>query len=140
MTTNFVDSLEAEITQLENELRGDSRYRKLLRLRAALAEYEPAANTAQVRPRPLVGISTMAGSRAFHKKGDKIKAAAIAFLQQCDRAHRTEILEHLECSGLLGQEKDPMASLAAYFSGWRDTFESDGAGYWSLKKSVQAAE
>jgi hypothetical protein len=41
---------------------------------------------------------------------------------------------------LMGHEKDPMASLAAYFSRWRDTFDPDGAGNWELRQELKAAE
>ncbi len=33
--------------------------------------------------------------------------------------------------------KNPMANLAAYLSEWRDEFEPDGRGNWSLKESAQ---
>jgi hypothetical protein len=41
--------------------------------------------------------------------------------------------------GLVGQEKNPMVSLAAYLSDWKDTFASDGKGNFSLKKQVKSA-
>jgi len=129
----IVSALKAEITQLEDELYNDLRYRKLTRLRAALAEYEPANRDLQaqtITPPNLI----------LQTKGDRIKAAITALLQQRGTVHRKEILSHLIAQGLLGHEKDPMASLAAYFSSWRDIFEPDGAGNWSLSQELKAAE
>jgi len=150
MTSNFVSSLKAEITELEAELRDDPRQRKLARLRAALAEYEPVAMTLASGSSSggggSFGLSASGGSSSFvasttmRTKGDKIKAEITALLQQRAAVHRKEILSHLTTVGLMGHEKDPMASLAAYFSGWRDIFGPDGRGNWSLIEGLKAAE
>ncbi len=36
-----------------------------------------------------------------------------------------------------GHERNPMAGLAAYLSAWREEFESDGKGNFSLRKMTQ---
>ena len=69
-----------------------------------------------------------------------MKAEITALLQQRGTIHRKEILSHLTAAGLMGHEKDPMASLAAYLSDWRDSFDPDGGGNWSLKHEMKAAE
>ena len=139
MATNIVSALKAEISELQDELRNDPRHRKLVRLRAALAEYE-SPNTV-LQPEPIKSLeSSGTPTVTFETKGDKIKAEITALLQQRGTVHRKEILNHLIAFGLMGHEKDPMASLAAYFSGWRDIFEPDGAGNWSLKQELRAAE
>ena len=46
--------------------------------------------------------------------------------------HRKEILTHLQNAGLMGHERDPMAHLAAFLSGERDKFVSDGRGNFTL--------
>jgi hypothetical protein len=33
----------------------------------------------------------------------------------------------------MGHEKNPLAALAAYLSGWKEFFDFDGKGNWSLK-------
>ena len=137
MTANFVSALKAEITQLENELHGDPRYRKLARLREILAEYEPANKDFHVQlATGSFGIVTAPAA----SKGNKIKAEITALLQQRGTSHRKEILGHLKDIGLMGKEKDPMGSLAAYLSGWNDIFDPDGGGNWSLKGVAKAAE
>jgi hypothetical protein len=139
MTIDFLLALKAEITQLENELRSDPRQRKLTRLRETLAEYEPASVSHQAEF--VTGLFGMSGSVASQRtKGDRLKAEIVSLLRQRGAVHRKGILSHLTATGLMGHEKDPMASLAAYFSGWRDMFEADGRGTWSLKEGLKAAE
>jgi hypothetical protein len=137
MTATFVSALKAEIAQLEEELRSDPRQRKLSRLRETLAEYEPANKT---QPQPFAALRDIPSRVPLLPKSDMIKNEIIALLQQRGTIHRKEILRHLTGIGLMGGEKDPMASLAAYFSRWRDIFDPDGAGNWSLKQPSQAAE
>jgi hypothetical protein len=139
MATNFVPALKAEIAELEDELRRDPRHRKLARLRETLAEYDPASKGINVQlATGSLGIAT--GPATLQTKGDRIKAEIMTLLQQRGALHRKEILNHLEAVGLMGNEKDPMASLAAYFSGWRDIFKPDGAGNWSLSQELRNAE
>lgn len=143
MTSNFVSALKAEITELEAELRDDPRQRKLATLRAALAEYEPANKDLQAHPVTPLGASTIwPPTITLQTKGDKIKAEITAFLQQRGgrAVHRKEILSHLISIGLMGREKTPIASLAAYLTGWNDTFGPDGRGNWVLKEGLKAAE
>jgi len=139
MTANFVSALKAEITELEAELRDDPRQRKLARLRAALAEYEPAGapHQAQLAAGSFDVSATIATLRT---KGDKVQAEITALLRQRGAVHRREILNHLTTVGLMGHEKDPMASLAAYLSNWNNIFAPDGGGNWSLKPVLKAAE
>jgi hypothetical protein len=54
--------------------------------------------------------------------------------------HRKEILSHLVNAGLMGHERDPMAHLAAFLSGERDKFASDGRGNFSLATPSVATE
>lgn len=141
MTSNFVSALKAEIAQLEDELRSDPRHRKLARLRETLAEYERDDHQAPLALNSGVfSISPSSATLKLRTKGDKVKAEITALLRQRGAVHRKTILSHLTAAGLMGYEKDPMASLAAYFSGWRDTFEADGRGNWSLKEGLKAAE
>jgi hypothetical protein len=44
------------------------------------------------------------------------------------RAHRSEIAKHLIEIGVLGDIKDPTASLSVYFAKWLDEFKADGKG------------
>ena len=85
-----------------------------------------------------MGIAT--ATAALQTKGDRIKAEITGLLQKNGTVHRKEILSHLKFVGLMGNEKDPMGSLAAYFSNWRDAFEPDGAGNWRLSHTLRAAE
>jgi hypothetical protein len=65
-------------------------------------------------------------------KATRIHAAITDLLTNEGSTHRKEILNKLIKLGLMGNEKDPMASLAAYLSGWKDAFTFDGKGNWSL--------
>jgi hypothetical protein len=51
--------------------------------------------------------------------------------------HRKKILEILQSKGLMGLEKDPMASLAAYLSAFSDNLDNNGSGIWSIRKNPQ---
>lgn len=133
MTANFISSLKAEIAQLEDELRDDPRQRKLMRLREALAEYEPAKRFVLTTEGMIRGSGPPPAS-----KGNKIKAEITALLQQHGHVHRKEILRHLIDAGLMGHEKNAMGSLAAYGSSWNNIFAFDGTGNWSLKKNSES--
>jgi hypothetical protein len=39
----------------------------------------------------------------------------------------------------MGDEKNPMANFAAYLSNWKDIFEPDGKGNWSLRESASGS-
>jgi hypothetical protein len=153
MTSNFVSALKAEITELEAELHNDPRQRKLARLRAALAEYDPpamisgngslAASGGNGSSTSLSASGALGASATLRTKEDKVKAEIAALLQQRGAVHRKEILRHLIAVGLMGHEKTPMSSLAAYLSYSKNIFDRDGGGNWSLKPivgSLKAAE
>lgn len=141
MSANFVSALKAEIAELEDELRNDPRHRKLARLREMLAEYEPNDHQAKLALNgDAFGISPSPATLTLRTKGDKVKAEITALLQQRGTVHRKEILRHLIATGLMGHEKTPMASLAAYLSNWNNFFDPDGGGNWSLKPVLKAAE
>jgi hypothetical protein len=55
-----------------------------------------------------------------------------SFLGQRGQAHRQEILDHLTAKKIMGNESAPMASLAAYLSGWKELVISVGEGRWAL--------
>jgi hypothetical protein len=68
-------------------------------------------------------------------KIERVKSEIRELLSHKIIAHRKEILAHLTDRGVMGHEKDPMASLAAYLSGFKDDFVFDGNGNYSLKPS-----
>jgi hypothetical protein len=49
-----------------------------------------------------------------------------------------KILEILLSKGLMGHEKDPMASLAAYLTAFSNDFVNNGSGTWSIREPTQA--
>jgi hypothetical protein len=51
--------------------------------------------------------------------------------------HRKKILAILQSKGLMGHEKNPMASLAAYLSDFSDNFVNDGSGTWSIREPMR---
>jgi len=50
MSAEFVIHLRAEISELEEEIRSDPRYRRLQRLREVLADYEPVRRSERPPP------------------------------------------------------------------------------------------
>ena len=70
-------------------------------------------------------------------KEERIKSELISIFNGHGPQHRTKLLEHLKAMGLMGHEKDPMASLAAYLSGWKEIFAFDGKGVWGLPEQFK---
>jgi hypothetical protein len=68
-------------------------------------------------------------------KIERVKKEIRDLLEQKGISHRKAILAHLTARGVMGHEKDPMAALAAYLSGFKDDFVFDGNGNYSLKPS-----
>lgn len=68
-------------------------------------------------------------------KVERVKYEIRDLLAKKTIAHRKDILAHLVSAGVMGHEKDPMASLAAYLSGFKDDFVFDGNGNYSLRPS-----
>lgn len=90
MSADFLPVLKAEIGDLEEEIRNDPRYRKLLRLREVLAEYEPkrARTPVTANVRPPVGNPAPPHAREESPPGES------AFAEH-SRANRSEFLRHL---------------------------------------------
>ena len=67
-------------------------------------------------------------------KAAQIKAEVTYLLEARGTEHRQKILDHLISKGLMGQEKSPLASLAAYLSDYKAVFVADGRGNFSLRR------
>lgn len=67
-------------------------------------------------------------------KAAQIKAEVTYLLDARGTEHRQRILEHLISKGLMGSEKSPMGSLAAYLSDYKAVFVADGRGNFSLRR------
>lgn len=130
----MVNALRRELAQLEAELRADPRYVKIDGIKNLLAIYQkeaPPANLQQAAP----AAEARARPRVQLKSGPKardIKTAVTELLAANGSVHRKAILDHLIGKGLMGHEKNPLKQLAAYLSGWRAEFKSDGLGNFSL--------
>lgn len=124
-----------------------ARYVKVQRIKELLAAYSPEKETT---PTPTQKHGRRRSSRkvirgdhgrfapkpappidAGTSKAKKVRREIEAVLTP-GPLHRKDILAHLVSKGLMGKEKNPMASLAAYLSSWRNRFESDGSGNFSL--------
>jgi hypothetical protein len=131
--TNVVAALRQELTTLETDLRADPRYRKIERIRALLTEYDTdvGANDSEV-------FSTNSPprkrerTRPINSKSERVREIIKTVLIEKGTAHRSELLKALTERGVMGSEKDPMASLAAYLSDFREDFKNVGIGRWSL--------
>jgi len=148
---DFTTALERELERLDGELLRDPRYRRIKQIRDLLAEYktpDPAQavpigpanrfpnnslfSTAAVVANPSPGRVRMMPL----SKANSIKQAVTTLLRDRGSVHRAEILKYLIDNQLMGHEKTPMASLAAYLSDWKDLFQTDGHGNFSLRSST----
>jgi hypothetical protein len=140
---DLVKTLRSELAALERELQADARFVKVQRIRELLTAYAPETD---VTPKPTPKQrrrSTRKGVRkhkpsaaAAPSKAQLVLREVEALLTEKGHLHRKEILTHLVAKGLMGQEKTPMANLAAYLSAWRDRFETDGKGTFKLRAEL----
>jgi hypothetical protein len=137
--TQLIPVLQQELAQLESELNTDPRYRKAMRIRELLADYAEQAQpqtgfapplTASARKEQASG--PVVGDVGVSKKA-LIKREIDRLLRAEGPTRRNKILEVLISKKLMGNEKDPMAALAAYLSGFSDDFASDGQGVWRAR-------
>jgi hypothetical protein len=126
--TELVDALRRELAKLEAELQADPRYVKMARIRGLLAEYGEEMPERE----PAVSASGLNGSGKT--KAALMEEAITALLRPNKLVHRSKILEHLRSRGIMGHEKNPMNDLAAFLSGHRDLFVSDGRGNFRLQE------
>jgi len=151
--SDFTAALERELGRLEGELEQDPRTRRIKQIRQLLADYRTtngpvALSAASISPtgapsRPHVAASP-SSSRRRHRvrlsKAASVRMAVRQLLTKEGTVHRREILKNLVEQQLMGHEKNPMVSLAAYLSDWKDDFASDGHGNFKLKKSAESAD
>jgi len=131
--SSIVPALERELTNLEQELREDPRHQKIQHIRALLDAYKGPTRRVH-RANANGGVAPTRERRATSKVA-VARDAVTSFLREQSKAHRSTILEMLIAKGIMGSEKDPMGSLAAYLSGWRDTMSHDGQGNWFLTEA-----
>ena len=55
-------------------------------------------------------------------------------LSQKESVHRSELLDHLLATKIMGIETSPMQALARFLSIHKKDFQSDGSGTFSLRK------
>lgn len=136
----IVDALRSELASLEAELRSDPRYVKAGKVRELISLYsgsEPKPAQSLER-KPVASPGTRENTKRYQVKSLVWKTLA----EQGRPVHRTLLLDRLKAAGLMGSEKDPMASLAAYLSEWREEFQADGRGNFTLAsaKTNEAAD
>jgi hypothetical protein len=133
--SQLIAALQQELAQLE---------RKATRIRELLADYadqaQPQALAAQSQMVAAQGSMPLPLREAGPRPSKKalIKNEIEQLLLSKGPTHRKEILAILEFRGLMGHEKDPMASLAAYLSAFSDNFVNDGSGTWSIREPTKA--
>ncbi len=143
-------AIEADVAKLETETsKLQARLRLALdkaeKVKAVLAIYA-GEDTSEQQPRlfaPLSMGSTVtadavrtvsSAGTSGKSKAFQIKAEVSDLLNARGTEHRQKILDHLVGKGLMGHEKDPLASLAAYLSNYKDVFMADGRGNFSLRR------
>jgi hypothetical protein len=148
MSDDFTTALEREIQRLQAELLQDPRYRLMSQIQTLLADYrngaKPPAGEVEAEsappspPAPSPSSAPRYRRRRVHlSKAASVRSAVKGFLLEKGTTHRSVILKHLIEQKLMGHEKNPMASLAAYLSDWKNVFEPDGRGNFTLKKSTE---
>jgi hypothetical protein len=130
----FVTALHRELSALEAELTADPRYQKLAKIRELLGIYKVADTPAPIGPSLAAELPTETASKA-----ERIRAETRAFIERSGGvAHRHDILRHLLQLGIMGKERQPMASFAAYLSEMKE-FESVGNGKWTVRANASAS-
>jgi hypothetical protein len=138
--SELVQSLRKELAKLEAELlalaKDDPRYGTMIRIRELLADYEKKMPEPEPQPRSRVEPETPAGSSngSWKTKATIMEESIKELLQRNRLMHRSAILDHLRSRGIMGHEKNPMNDLAAFLSGHRDLFVSDGRGNFRLQE------
>jgi len=98
-------ALKAEIADLEEEIRNDPRYRKLLRLREALAEYEPKPARAPVTANVRQPVATpVPVPRA---DDDTMTPSGESVFRERSSVNRSELLRHLLRSPMHRERRNP---------------------------------
>lgn len=144
--SEFTTALERELHRLEGELEQDPRIRRIKQIRQLLVDYQAgAANgtlpTAPVGAPSRAHVAPVTPTRRLRRvrlsKAASVRHAVHRLLAAHGTVHRREILKNLVEQQLMGHEKKPMLSLAAYLSEWKDDFASDGHGNFKLKKLAE---
>jgi hypothetical protein len=142
--------LEGAVTAAQERLRRELTKVEKLRELITLYEADEAPDVTRQLDLPksgwaVVGLSgTSDGTGGPRLPADAYKDGRISKKAQMTRSiegllglrgsvHRAEILAHLQKAGIMGHESDPMAHLAAFLSGERDKFASDGRGNFTLR-------
>ncbi len=131
--SELITALRQEQKALEAELSTDPRYRKLAKIRELLAIYEVGTPVPFVAPQPAAGLPD---SNEAPSKADRVRAEAKAFIERSGgTAHRQAILDHLIELGVMGRERSPIASFAAYLTEMEE-FVGVGGGRWAVRSGV----
>jgi hypothetical protein len=143
MNSELINALKRELEQLEAEFSLDPRYCKIEHIRRLLSYYEAEANDAPGS----CGLSSLGptcaptgpatGTANANSKLARVRRHIAEFLAERRSASRREILDYLIERNVMGQEGNPMASLASYLS-VSPQFCKAGSGYWSLSTEVSA--
>jgi hypothetical protein len=127
--SELVDALHQELQSLEAELAADPRFLKLAKIRELLAIYGVAS-----APTAPAGARTERLEPTKSTKVDRIRAETRASIERSGGvAHRQDILAALISAGIMGDERSPIASLAAYLTEMKSDFQSLGAGKWTVR-------
>ena len=103
MSVDFLSVLKAEIADLEEEIRNDPRYRKLLRLREALADYEPKAGRAPVA----ASVRQPVAAPVARADEDTLPSSGESVFRERSTVNRSELLRHLLRSPMHRERRNP---------------------------------
>jgi hypothetical protein len=140
---NIVNALLAEYGEIAADVsqNPDPRLVKLERITALLSTYgisAPATDNIagrSVGPEKVPEFVTPHAPKEgkVPTKRDRVRDEAAGLMRRLGRVHRNAVLDRLIELKIMGHEKDPLASLAAYLSESRDIFATDGKGAWYLR-------
>jgi hypothetical protein len=135
-TTAAIPSLEGMVTAAQERLRfaadKAAQITVLLAMLDAEAKAKVEAETPTVPLPPAPKPPPPEGKVA--PKNQRMEEEITALLSLRGTVHRLHILQHLIEKELMGHEKQPLAHLAAFLSGNKDKFASDGKGNFSLRR------
>lgn len=144
-----IPAFEAGVAAAQERLRRE--IMKVEKLRELVALYEAdesprtatqldLPDTANPQSRAVVGIpgrrpsvNINSETLALRSKKARMTKFVTDMLSLRGSVHRNELLKGLQETGIMGHEKDPIAHLAAFLSGERDRFGSDGKGNFHLR-------
>jgi len=137
-----IPQLEAEASQVQSRLR--RAFEKADKIKGVIALYADENVEAPqpelfeppfpVQESPPQAAEPIKQGEQEKSKALRVREEVVELLGLRGTEHRSKILDRLIEKGLMGSERNPLASLASYLSDNKDVFAADGRGNFSLRQ------